>query len=285
MNLQPFYIRSHRQHPAVYHIHDTQARLDTWYRFRSNESSCIHESYRPELYRVLSRLPTARLQNHYNLSRFPLILSFHHMKTSLTKKQLAYILSATSSPRSSRPTLSYAYYLADTHVVVSTDSFQLHEIQNIDLWPDNLIIDSKGIQSSPIYGCKFPDYLSFFHANPSYQFKTTLNVDNIKLIRKISEHATEYRVILTNWTLTPLQTSRHNKLDTLDFSSRIYHAKSGHNNPPPIAFNVDFLYQHARHIDKPHLTTISISSPLHPIVFESLIDGTPVRTIIMPLKF
>lgn len=206
------------------------------------------------------------------------------MKTSLTKNQLAYILSSTANPQI-RPTLSYTYYLADTHVVVSTDSYSLHEIQGIDLWPDNLIIDTKGIHHMPETYHKFPEYLRFFPSNPSHNFKTTLNVSNVKLARDIAKVSLDkYTVTINKWIISAYEPSAYKNLDTFNFSTKLYKQLTEYNNPPSILLNVDYLYNHTRYIDKPHLATISISDPLNPIIFESLIDNTPVRTLIMPLK-
>lgn len=202
----------------------------------------------------------------------------------LTKNQLAYILSATSPKNWIRPTLQYAYYLADTKVVVSTDAHHLHEIQNIDLWPDNLIIDDKGIHTiPPTYIHKFPDYLNFFPTNAT-TIKTTLNVSNIKLARDIAKVSLDsFQVTLQNGIIKAYQPNKLNNLDVLDFQVKAYHHIK--ETPlPTIGFNIDYLYQHTRYIDKPHLTSISIRDELSPLVLESTIDRHPVRTLIMPIK-
>ena len=202
----------------------------------------------------------------------------------LTKNQLAYILSATSEKNWIRPTLQYAYYLADTKVVVSTDAYHLHEIQNVDLWTENLIIDDKGIHTIPqTYIHKFPDYLHFFPTD-STTIKATLNVSNIKLARDIAKVSLEsFQVKLTNGIIKAYQPDKLKNLDALDFQVKAYHHIE--DTPlPTIGFNIDYLYQHTRYIDKPHITSISIKNERSPIVLESTIDRHPVRTLIMPLK-
>lgn len=202
----------------------------------------------------------------------------------LSKKILAYILASTADA-GIRPTLQYAYYLADKKVLVSTDSFQLHEVQWIDLWPDNLIIDSKGIQSPVPPGYRFPDYLSFFYASdPVHTFTTILSPNNIKLARDIAKAGTPYmQCILDNARIKPMPDHKYKNIEVFDFTIAIYDNK----NTAPIPtlwINVDFIYNHSRYIDKPHRTTIKTKSELSPFILESTIDGFPVRTLIMPLK-
>ena len=201
----------------------------------------------------------------------------------LTKNQLAYILSSTSAKNWSRPTLEYAYYLANSHVVVSTDSYHLHEIQWIDLWPNDLIIDDKSIYPVPTTYKKFPDYLHFFPTD-STTIKTKLNASNIKLARDIAKVSLDDQAVtLTSWIIKAYQQKKFDNLDALDFQVKAYHHPTDA-TLPTIWFNIDYLYQHTRYIDKPHTASISIKHDRSPIVLESTIDNHPVRTIIMPLK-
>ena len=202
----------------------------------------------------------------------------------LSKKILAYILASTANA-GIRPTLQYAYYLADKKVLVSTDSFQLHEVQWIDLGPDNLIINNKGIQSAVPPGYHFPDYLSFFYStDPVHTIITKLSPNNIKLARDIAKAGTPHmHCILDNTRVKPMPDHKYKNIEAFDFTIVIYDNKNV--APlPTLGINIDFIYNHSRYIDKPHLTTIKTKSELSPLMLESTIDGAPVRTLIMPLK-
>lgn len=214
---------------------------------------------------------------------------------SLTKNQLAFLAESTSHPNI-RPTLSYIYYNPVTKSVASTDSFRLHEIK-IDLWPDQLLFDTKGNVYQPYekpldyHGYNFPDYENFFPTEEQAPLFPAL-ID-IEVLKSMDYHLKPYNynsiINFSTWHISNNKKYVYNNVITLDIKQVFQKLPAPTSTTHDIGININYLYNALRHYDKPTKKAdtparVQSKNELAPLVIHWLIDNAPARSLVMPLK-
>ena len=196
---------------------------------------------------------------------------------TLTKNQLAFVLESIAW--SVRPTLQYAYYLPESKVLVSTDSFRLHELK-VDLWDEPFLIDKNGKRHAPPPSYIFPFYKNFFPSDDVQKIPVLFDQKRIKEMYNVMKACKE-NVLRIEPDFTGHIRPDKNKNMMIQASIKL--ANNHVTFPHEFCIDSNLFYSATRYLAP--TTEVQQKDPLAPFIVHSSIEGYPARALIMPLKY